>query len=149
AIRRNGAKAEMVDEVRKLAMQYGIATPFTSQLIVEENLRLGGGRVGALAPRSGGPSGPSTGGPGAPGTPEPGGPPTPGPSGAWGPLPRTGAEAIAGSDLSSSDASYLGAARRGDAPPRTGRPPETSLRRAAGRTFLLVGDTWVEQGLPA
>ncbi|MFK7738743.1 MAG: VIT and VWA domain-containing protein [Planctomycetota bacterium] len=40
AIRRNGVQAELVDEVRQLATRYGIVTPYTSQLIVEEGMRL-------------------------------------------------------------------------------------------------------------
>ncbi|MCR9244322.1 MAG: VIT and VWA domain-containing protein [bacterium] len=40
AIRKNGTKKELVDEVRRLATRYGIVTPYTSQLIVEEGMRL-------------------------------------------------------------------------------------------------------------
>lgn len=98
-IRRNGQRPELVIEVRKLATRYGIVTPYTSQLIVEEGVRLGGndyylganrrasgfdsnqwnsatgatGRAGGLgvggAARPGGPTGPTTGGPAGPAAP--------------------------------------------------------------------------------
>jgi Ca-activated chloride channel family protein len=41
-IRRNGQKQELVEEVKRLATRYGIVTPYTSQLIVEEGMRLAG-----------------------------------------------------------------------------------------------------------
>jgi Ca-activated chloride channel family protein len=41
-IRRNGQRPELIIEVRKLATRYGIVTPYTSQLIVEEGMRLAG-----------------------------------------------------------------------------------------------------------
>lgn len=95
-IRRNGNKPELVDEVKRLATRYGIVTPYTSQLIVEEGMRLAGregafdsnqwnsavgagrdgrwGDLGARAGRAGsgpttpGASGPTTGGPAGPAT---------------------------------------------------------------------------------
>jgi Ca-activated chloride channel homolog len=106
-IRRNGQKQELVDEVRKLATRYGIVTPYTSQLIVEEGMRLAGGsdyyidaqrrlsafdsnqwnsatgmgRGGARGVSTSGPSGPTTGGAMVPGAPAPSGPATGGPAG--------------------------------------------------------------------
>lgn len=38
AIRRNGQKAELVEEIRRLGRTYGILTPYTSFLVVEEAL---------------------------------------------------------------------------------------------------------------
>ncbi|MFO1076380.1 MAG: VIT domain-containing protein [Planctomycetota bacterium] len=103
AIRRNGAKQELVTEVKKLATRYGIVTPYTSQLIVEEGMRLarddrdgirrqpspaadgvplpGGGRgaqTGARGVDTGAAAGPTTGGPAGPGAQAPTGPTTPG-----------------------------------------------------------------------
>lgn len=40
AIRLNGASPELVDEVTRLGKEYGIATPYTSHLIVEEGMQL-------------------------------------------------------------------------------------------------------------
>jgi len=40
-IRRNGEKRELVDEVRKLGTRFGIVTPYTSFLVVEEREMLG------------------------------------------------------------------------------------------------------------
>ena len=158
-IRRNGAKQELVEEVRRLATRFGIVTPYTSQLIVEEGERLGnrvppslGGGV-----RRGGLSGPRTAGPG--------GPPVPAPSGASGgpggpstgsPAPslhdlgkvRTGAEAVQESLETGSD-DHLGATRRASGAAGGVRDREGLVRRAGGRVFVAVGDDLVEQGLPA
>jgi Ca-activated chloride channel family protein len=100
-IRRNGQKRELITEVRSLATRYGIVTPYTSQLIVEEGMRLAGEvpqpqrryrgpgdstprwgdrRGGRVAPGGGG--GAATGGPSGPGAPAPSGPSTGGPTGA-------------------------------------------------------------------
>lgn len=80
AMRLNGSEKELVDEVRRLGREYGIVTPYTSHLIVEEGLALGpGGFPGpsspesfsgagdAVSPGSGG--GPTTPGPSSPGAP--------------------------------------------------------------------------------
>lgn len=166
AIRRGGKSPELVLEVRNLATRYGIVTPYTSQLIVEEGMRLnptqgdiaasgfdagrwnsatgvGGGRGGAA------PTGPST--PGASG---PAGPATRGVSfdrlGEF----RTGAEAVAESKAATgSDDFYLGTTRRVAEPGAEAKDAKKSmpvlLRRAAGRVFLPVGEEFVEQGLPA
>ncbi len=40
AIRLNGASGELVEEVTRLGKEYGIATPYTSHLIVEEGMQL-------------------------------------------------------------------------------------------------------------
>jgi Ca-activated chloride channel family protein len=133
AIRHDGSKPELVDGIRDLARQFGIATPYTSQLIVEEGVRLG-----AASPARGtGPSGPS--GLGGPATPGPGGPAT-------GALPTTGGRGIAVSE-SAADEFFLGSVRRSGAG-RAPIPADAPARRG-GRTFLRVGDTWVETGLPA
>ncbi|MCA8976261.1 MAG: VWA domain-containing protein [Planctomycetes bacterium] len=97
AIRRNGARSELIDEVRRLATRYGIVTPYTSQLIVEETERLasarpddrraesGGRRAGdkagaptpqerdrfGMSSKTPGPTGPSTLGPPVPSAPGP------------------------------------------------------------------------------
>lgn len=151
AIRRNGAQPELVGEVRRLATQFGIVTPYTSQLIVEEGMRLAG-RDGRRdhrgpaddvpGPRGGGAAGPTTGGPV--------GPAAPGLAGrALHDLGkrRTGADAVAESEAVGGDDFHLGATRR-DAGER-GAAERTLLRRAAGRVFLAVGEELVEQGLPA
>jgi Ca-activated chloride channel family protein len=51
AIRLAGQRPELVDEVRRLAKEFGIVTPFTSHLIVEEGMRLSGGAGGAASGR--------------------------------------------------------------------------------------------------
>jgi Ca-activated chloride channel family protein len=39
-IRLNGQRAELIDEITRLGKQYGLVTPYTSHLIVEEGMRL-------------------------------------------------------------------------------------------------------------
>lgn len=53
-IRLHGANKELVDEVVRLGREYGVVTPYTSGLVVEEGMRLGGvaGVPGAAAPQS-------------------------------------------------------------------------------------------------
>ncbi len=157
AIRRTGAKQELVDEVRKIATRYGIVTPYTSQLIVEEGMRLGApvaaGRDGGeyrgpadALPTSAAPAGPSTGGPAAPAA------PSPGSAGVTRRLQdlgkaRSGEGAIAESEaVTGSDDFYLGGGR---AKAAESKNRGSLLRRAAGRVFVPVGDELVEQGLPA
>lgn len=153
AIRRNGVKQELIDEVRRLATRHGIVTPYTSQLIVEESDRLAG-RAGRRAPSGGagwvgGPVPPS-------GGPAPSGPTTGGPSGPADRVPagetkladlakkRTGEEAIRVSMEIARDSLELG-----DAPVAERRAKDVGLvRRAGGRVFLVVGADLVEQGLP-
>lgn len=48
AIRLNGASAELVEEVTRLGKEYGIATPYTSHLIVEEGMQLAQWRSGLV-----------------------------------------------------------------------------------------------------
>ncbi len=173
-IRRNGQKRELIQEVRQLATRYGIVTPYTSHLIVEEGMRLAGqpvqsstgsrrGRGGrrdfGRPPASLG-SGPSTGGP-------------VGPTAVGGGLPekangqrprraldpglaslgkkRTGKEAIAESKAikTASDDFYLGSKVRARSKERDGKRKDRLLQRAAGRVFVTVGKDLVEQGLPA
>ncbi|MCB9879333.1 MAG: VWA domain-containing protein [Planctomycetes bacterium] len=96
AIRHNGQQKELVDEVRAIATQYGIVTPYTSQLIVEEGMRLAGVRdrlddgrgpakryrgPGDVMPPNPGAGGGHNGGPGGPTSPAPLGPATGGPAG--------------------------------------------------------------------
>ncbi len=98
AIRRNGPKQELLDEVRKLATRYGIVTPYTSQLIVEEGMRLAGASVAPMSGQGdkwgdlpGGPGGGRRGGGAGPSTPAPmpAGPTTGGPTAADGRGPTT------------------------------------------------------------
>ncbi|MGE3172457.1 MAG: VWA domain-containing protein [Planctomycetota bacterium] len=136
---RRHPSAELANEVRRLAREYGVTTPFTSQLIVEEGVRLAGGPAkGPCAPSRGGggyrgpgdapPPGGGSRGSGGPGG---AGPTAPGPaSETWGALGTA------------SDEFFLGAPRR------TGGREAPVTRRAAGRTFLRVGSRWIETGLP-
>jgi len=171
AIRRNGQKQELIDEVRRLATRYGIVTPYTSQLIVEEGMRLAGvppaeqqwrDRAGR-AQGGAGDRGPTTGGPAGPSAPAPSGPATGGYSGPGDVMPaaptaaaksltelgksRTGAGAVEESLETGGDDFYLGSTRRAEK--KDGRAKSTEmLRRAAGRVFVVVGADLVEQGLP-
>lgn len=163
AIRRNGPKAELIAEVRSLATRYGIVTPYTSQLIVEEGMRLAsvvpGRRDGrqyrgpgdVLPPSaSRGPAGPSTGGPAGKAV---GGAPGAGGLESLG-RRRTGAAAVAESKATAvGDDFYLSGKRGGAAEvadrARDARAGRTLVRRAAGRVFLGVGEDLVEQGLPS
>ena len=160
AIRRNGAKAELIDEVRRLATRYGIVTPYTSQLIVEEGMRLAGGAPppeggsfrfyegpsvpGAPGPATGGPAGPATGG-------RRGGADTAGAPPAVAQLrrlgsTRLGAEAVNESLATDSEDFYLGEKRKAAEAKEEG---PAMVRRAVGRVFLPIGGELVEQGLPA
>lgn len=165
AIRKNGQQPELIAEVRDLATRYGIVTPYTSQLIVEEGMRLSGGRAvppgddrwGALDGRSG-PAAPMPGGGGGRGGRGPAGPTTGGPTGPGSAADpntlallgraRTGQQAIEESkEVSGSDDFQLGAVRRvGE---RGGSKDLELVRHAAGRAFVQVGEDLVEQGLPA
>jgi Ca-activated chloride channel family protein len=162
-IRRNGQKAELIGEVRRLATQYGIVTPYTSQLILEESMRLAGDRPLYTRPDggrvAGGPGGAYQGpADAAPRGPTTGGPAGPGASGASGApeakrlddlgRSRTGAEAVEQSLETGNDDLYLGASRREVVKKARDREARV-IRRAAGRTFLMVGEDLVEQGLPA
>jgi Ca-activated chloride channel family protein len=158
AIRRTGQKQELVDEVRKLATRYGIVTPYTSQLIVEEGMRLAGrdqqfrgqyrGLADGVPAPSGGAAGPSTGGPA--------GPSTPGTSGlrlAELGRSRTGAGAVEESVQTGSDDFYLERSKlesKKDGGASDNKAKQQQLvRLAAGRTFVVIGQDLVEQGLPA
>jgi uncharacterized protein YegL len=158
AIRRNGAQRELVDEVRRLATRYGIVTPYTSQLIVEEGMRLADGRQyrgpGDAAPTAGGGRGPAPGSASGPATGGPAGPGVPVNAAPFAGAPRlqdlgrarTGAAAVEESLATSSDDAYLLEKRKVAG---TARADAQLLRRAAGRVFVPVGDDLVEQGLPA
>ena len=171
-IRRNGQNAELVNEVRQLATRYGIVTPYTSQLIVEEGMRLAGqqplpssrpagpGRGGvdagtalsrgvrSLGGAGGAPSGPATGGPAGPGT---AGLPT---ELADLGRARSGSAAVAESKaITGGDDFYLGSTRHAVTKDEArevgaGRLSRQLLQRAAGRVFVGVGEDLVEQGLP-
>ena len=93
AIRLNGPNAELVNEVERLGREYRIVTPYTSHLVVEPGLRVGGlhrgpgdtvpsgrGGPGSVGPASGaaGPGTPGVAGPGSPGLRGPGSRPTTG-----------------------------------------------------------------------
>ena len=73
-LRLHGDTPELVDEIERLGAEFGIVTPYTSHLILEEGM--GAGPGGPPAPRVGGPTapgprrqyrGPGDTGPGAPG----------------------------------------------------------------------------------
>ncbi|MFM1871334.1 MAG: hypothetical protein RL398_756 [Planctomycetota bacterium] len=183
-IRRNGQKPELLTELRNIATKYGIVTPFTSQLILEEGMRLHGGvpvsfdsnrwgtfadgravPTGSAVRGTGGPAGPATGGPGAPAPGSRGLSALPTAGGGFNNFgaTRTGERAVAESKAAEArDDLYLGSVRRAQADvpgakDRGGKvvPAEESerqvepVRRVGGRTFLLVGEDLVQQGLPA
>lgn len=157
AIRRNGQKPELVDEVKRLATQYGIVTRYTSQLILEEGMRLAGrtrdyrgpSDSAPIAPGTsvpGGASGPSTGGAG------PGGPPADTPTRsklAELGHARTGAQAVQDSLETVGDSFDSGSVRRAEAKKERAADGQPIVRRAAGRVFMAAGEDLVEQGLPA
>jgi Ca-activated chloride channel family protein len=141
AIRRHGPKQELLDEVRRLATRYGIVTPYTSQLIVEEGMRLAGrpaaDPLGATEVRRGL----------APNAPAPAGP-----GGGVRRLEdfgraRTGGEAVEESLAADAGKSPL-APTLAAAAKNKDRDAEL-LRRAGGRVFVRAGHDLVEQGLPA
>jgi Ca-activated chloride channel homolog len=159
-IRRNGQKAELMEEVRRLATRYGIVTPYTSHLIVEEGMRLagqptqpGGGHHRGVPSR---PEGPATTSAGPRGHHRGAGlVRKPAPTGqsleALGKA-RTGQAAVAESKalvITGSSDFYLGA-RESSAEEMGDRQAnkEKLLYRAAGRIFVRAGLDLVEQGLP-
>lgn len=156
AIRRNGAKGELVAEVKRLATQYGIVTPFTSQLIVEERERLAGHSMPGLhfVSAEGAPAGPATGGgPATPGAKRRGAPasaPAAPPALDQFGRARSGEAAVAESlSASADDAGGLQAGfARVDRGGEGNAKDQPTVQQAGGRTFVRVGDEWVEQGLP-
>jgi Ca-activated chloride channel family protein len=161
AIRRNGQKQELIDEVRRLATRYGIVTPYTSQLIVEEGMRLAGGRAfddtrwgsregqlqqGGKSAGGGDGRGPTTGGPLGPSAPSPSGSSAAKPLAELGKT-RTGEGAVEESLETAGDAFFLGGTRRAEKKQDRSRTTEM-LRHAAGRVLVVVGADLVEQGLP-
>jgi Ca-activated chloride channel family protein len=70
-VRVNGEKKELVDEVVALSKKYGIATPYTSYLIVPDAMPVANGRraTGFNMPHSEAPRALATGGPGQPAKP--------------------------------------------------------------------------------
>ncbi len=155
AIRLNGQRPELLDEVRRLAKEFGIVTPFTSHLIVEEGMRLGAvGNLPTGARRDFRPSGSA--GPGSVG------PSTPGPQDRNAPADArqrlvqlgakaSGSEAVADSleikNIAANDAPRRAETKRqGDA--TTPASPAVATR-AGGRTFYRVGDRWVDQACSA
>ena len=149
-IRRNGVKQELVDEVRRLATRYGIVTPYTSQLIVEEGMRLAGdtapqqrggrfrgpgdtapaGRRRGVAMGSPSTSGPSTGGPST------GGPSTGGPAGPSAPAP-SGPTTVGAGPATSGGLAQLGSSRTG----REAVEESKALRPATGSDDFYLGST--------
>ena len=167
AIRLNGRTAELTREVTRLGREYGIVTPFTSHLIVEETVRLGAARQRRGRRGVPGARGPSTPGPSGAG-------PTSGPrgapvGGATTPLAEaerarrrlndlgkheSGARAVADSKriLTGSDDFFMGGSRRKAAPgsPATKKKGVAQLtRRVKGRTFYVVKGVWVDAGYKA
>lgn len=99
AIRLNGPNAELVNEVERLGREYRIVTPYTSHLVVEPGLRVGGlhrGPGDTVPPGRGGSNGAAS-GPASPATPGAAGPGSPGLRGA-GSRPTTGGGLETGSD---------------------------------------------------
>lgn len=144
AIRLNGQRPELVEELRRLAKEYGIVTPFTSHLVVEEGARLALGdqrRGGAFADaRPGDGAGPAAAGPAAAGPAAPAAPPDPE---AQARLRGLGAKAEG--ERAVSDSLEIKALREG----RTGgRGPDSrraNLTRQVGdRTFFRVGERWID-----
>lgn len=150
AIRMNGQKPELVEEVKRLAKEYGIVTQFTSHLILEEGMRLAGDELRAQPPVRDG-ADPRF-GRGA------GEIPT---AGSAGPALRAGAAPTAeGSavdsrrrldELGQADAGGRAVAeskatRRGflDDRAKDGRNEVQATTRAAGRTFYRAGDAWID-----
>ncbi len=159
AIHQNGRNPELLDEVQRLSREFGVVTPFTSHLILEEGMRLARddkatmpfqGPVG----RSDGAFGPSTPGSSGPNTPGPSGPATGGPAGgaARDRLAKLGtnyastgrvADSRDISVVSGSDDFYLGGSRRAG-PIEDGAERGIRARRVGARTFYQVGQRWID-----
>ncbi len=154
SIRINGHAPELTEEVERLGVEFGLVTPFTSHLVIEESVRLGaspGPRTAAL-PRSGTaatprPSGPASGGPSSPA-------PPPGAAAAASKRrferlgqQQTGAEAVADSRalVVGADQFFTGGTGGQRARPTTPPPAAPQTRRAGGRTFYQVGEVWIDR----
>ncbi len=130
AIRLHGQNPELMKELQTIAKEYGIVTPFTSHLILEEGVRLGFALPGAA------------------------GPATAGPSGGQARLYRlgradAGAEAVEESEaLRSGDDFFLGGARR-EAKSKARDALDARVRTVGARAFYLAGTTWVDKACPA
>ncbi len=125
-VRRGAKGGELVDEVRQLGREFGLTTPYTSHVAVED-----------VPLRQWGP-GPTTGGayrgPGDAMPPTPGG----GGGGASGPKgPATAGPALPSGPRSGSDEFYLGSTRAVASTTQV-------CRRAAGRTFYCNHGVWIE-----
>jgi Ca-activated chloride channel family protein len=125
-IRKNGESKELIDEVTRLGTRYGIVTPYTSFLAVEEAEL----RRAAVPPGLRGPDDPST-----------DGPTLAFPERAREAL-RSGAGSGAGAVAAGRIAESLKAEEVGDAVAGTG------VKIAGEKTFRLVGGVWLDAELP-
>jgi Ca-activated chloride channel homolog len=172
-VRRNGEKKELVEEVKKLAKRHGITTPYTSYLVVPDNVARPDSQVLS-----------STGAPPPPSgrylehppvhvpPPQPASTPLPGviiinntTTRASAPAPATpSAPAYAATNGAEDEAELRAGLARGEA--RAGklgvdlavklnelrsqdRLSEVAARRAAGRTCRQVGGAWVDEAYEA
>jgi len=147
-IRLRGQTAELKDEVTRLAKRYGILTPYTSYLVLEneEMLRRFGGRDGdgGGGGDSGGGSSAGDGGGGTPTPPDTGG------GGAAGPPPAPAPAGVGGKKAAvdrSLDAKRLSEAEQADSE-EDPKDLNSVLRRIDGKTFYLRDGTWVDSEAP-
>ncbi|MEZ5965266.1 MAG: VIT and VWA domain-containing protein [Planctomycetota bacterium] len=138
AIRLNGQRPELMEEVRRLAKTYGIVTPFTSHLIVEEGARLALGDQRRYPPGVG--SAPTGAGPreraDAPAAPA-------ADAEAQTRLRRLGETAEG--ERAVSDSLEIKALELGKDRDRAGSAGRGTLARRIGdRTFFRVGERWID-----
>ena len=139
-IRLHGGDRELVDEVKELARRFGIVTPYTSYLVVEEGavaagprgVRPDGGR--ALDRRTLEAGGAGRGG-------VDGAAPLAGPAGGFGGSPAAGRQAV---DRSVELRRLKDAATGAPSPDAAGPAREGALRHVGSRTFYLRDGVWVD-----
>lgn len=171
SLRLNGHDKELVDEVKRLGAEYGIVTPYTSHLILEESSKLAdargvpqrpvGGRGGRWRGDGGFGAPGGTRRPSAPGqgAPPPSGPTTPGASGGKADKSFHFAQGHNGKDRSADELrrkpkdSTAGAealdyslAIRRLAKSRTvdGSRESADIHRVGGRSFHRIGGVWID-----
>jgi len=146
AIRLHGRHPELEQEVLRLAKEFGIVTAFTSHLVVEEGLRLAGGRTPPPVPLAGAGDRGAAGAETRPGAPLP-------EHDARRRLDALGEQAQGRAAVR--DSVELKALREGGvaAPRERGSDGDVPLgsplaRRIGGRTLLQVDGRWLDQACP-
>ena len=147
-MRLHGQNPELINEVKLLANEHGIVTPYSSQLVLEPGMQgdnFGFGRRGRPAPRAGGGGGrtgqPGNAGPAGPSTPAPGGPAT-GARPVSG--PTTGGSGMVPKPGKSGRAAVRDSKKRKELRESEKLEESQQTRRIRDKTFVRRGQTWFD-----